>query len=445
MGDAIRRRTVLSPSFIIIAGFLAAVLVGTVLLMLPISSGSGRATPVNEALFTAVSAVCVTGLVVKDTATYWSYFGQAVILVLIQIGGLGVVSVGAAFTMLSGRRFSIVARSAMQSAVSAPGMGGIVRLTKFILLGSLTVEAAGAAVLMPGFISRYGAEGIWPAVFHSVSAFCNAGFDVMGSRTGAFSSLTGFSSRALVLAPIMLLIVIGGIGFLTWEDVIKNGVHFSRYRMQSKVALSVSGILILLPAAYFFIFEFRGMSAGERVLNSLFQAITPRTAGFNTVELSSMSGVSKALTIGLMLVGGSPGSTAGGMKTTTLALLFANVAATFRKRSDAHLFGRRVEASAVSTAATILVMYVTLASLGAAAISLTEGIPLADCLFETASAIGTVGLTLGITARLGIASQLILAVLMFMGRVGGLTLVYAFLPTNGRAASKLPMESITAG
>lgn len=445
MGENVKRRKTVSPPLLIIAGFMLAVILGGLLLSLPISSREGRFTPPNEALFTAVSAVCVTGLVVKDTATYWSYFGQAVILVLIQIGGLGVVTVAASFTILAGKKLSIVARSTMQNAVSAPEIGGIVKLTEFILKGAFIVEGAGFLMLLPGFIRRYGTAGIWPAAFHSVSAFCNAGFDLMGSRTGPFSSLTAFSGDALVSVPIMLLIVIGGIGFLTWDDVVRNGFRLSRYRMQSKVILSVSGILLIVPAVYFFLFEFKDIPLGERALLSLFAAVTPRTAGFNTADLNGMNGVSKALTTALMLIGGSPGSTAGGMKTTTLAILFSGVVSTFRKREDVHFFGRRVNPSALRNASTILVTYLSLFAIGAMAISLIEGLPLSDCLFETASAIGTVGLTLGITTKLGIVSQIILMLLMFLGRVGGLTLVYAILPGNGRINSKLPLESITVG
>lgn len=430
---------------IIITGFTLAVILGAVLLMLPVSSRDGVFTPVNEALFTSVSAVCVTGLVVRDTATYWSAFGQAVILVLIQIGGLGVVTVAASFSLIAGRKLSIVARSTMQSAVSAPEIGGIVRLTKFILRGAFIVEAAGILLLLPGFILRYGAEGVWPAVFHSISAFCNAGFDLMGAKTGAFSSLTGFNKSALTIVPVMLLIVIGGIGFLTWEDIIKHRFRFSRYRMQSKVILCVTGILLLVPAVYFFLFEFADLPLGERTLNAVFCSVTPRTAGFNTVELSTLRPGSKAITIILMLIGGSPGSTAGGMKTTTVALLIANVVSTFKRRDDVNFFGRRVAPAAVRNAATIMLMYVSLFLLGGMAISLIESIPLSDCLFETASAIGTVGLTLGITSHLGVFSQIILILLMFLGRVGGLTLVYAFLPGNGTVNSKLPLEGITVG
>lgn len=442
--DGFKKKRILSPWILIIAGFASVIILGTALLMLPISS-KGAPARFSDALFTAVSSVCVTGLVVKDTATYWSGFGQALLLVLIQIGGLGVVTAAAALTMLSGRKLSLFTRATMQNAMAAPRLSGVVRLTKFVLKGTLVVELAGALLLMPAFITRFGAQGVWLAVFHSVSAFCNAGFDIMGSRTGEFSSLTGFSADALVSITVMLLIIIGGIGFFTWDDIRTHKHRFSKYSIQSKAALVTSGLLILLPAIWLFFADLKAMPLGERVLSSLFQAVTPRTAGFNTADLRMLSGPSKGLTTALMLIGGSPGSTAGGMKTTTLALLAANVIATFKKSPDVHMFKRRVEPTAVKTASTLFMMYLVLFFTAAAAISMIEKLPMGDCLFETASALGTVGLTLGITPALGTASRCILMALMFAGRVGGLTLVYALLPGGTRMVSKLPQESITVG
>ncbi len=445
MDDMFEKRRRISPWIVIILGFAGVILIGTVLLMLPISSRDGRWAPFGDSIFTAVSASCVTGLVVKDTATSWSGFGQAVILALIQIGGLGVVTAAVSVTMLSGRKLSLFTRSTMQSAMSAPELGGIVRLTRFALRGTLIVELIGAAALIPPFVSRFGAKGIWFAVFHSVSAFCNAGFDIMGGEAGEFSSLTAFAADPAVNIPIMLLIVIGGVGFLSWNDIRKNRFRLSKYSMQTKVVLTAMGILILLPAIWLFLTDMRSLPLGERTLASLFQAVTPRTAGFNTSDLNALSGPSKGMTIALMLIGGSPGSTAGGMKTTTFALLAANVLAVFKKREDAELFGRRIKPSAVRTAGALFMMYLTLFLLSGAAISCIEGLPLGDCMFETASALGTVGLSLGITPGLGAASRCVLMLLMFMGRVGGLTFVYAFLSSNGRTNSKLPLENIMVG
>ena len=442
--NGFKKKRKLSPWILIISGFAAVIIIGAALLMLPISSRTGPA-PLSDALFTSVSAVCVTGLVVRDTAVSWSGFGQAVLLVLIQIGGLGVVTVAASLTLLSGRKISLFTRSTIQSSMGAPQLGGMVRLTKFVLKITFLTELVGALLLLPTFITRYGAVGIWLAVFHSVSAFCNAGFDIMGARTGEFSSLTSFSANPLVSVIVMLLIIIGGIGFLTWDDFRTHKLRFSKYSIQSKAALTVSGLLIFLPAVLLFFVDFKGMPLGERVLSAFFQSVTPRTAGFNTADLTRLFGPSKGLTTALMLVGGSPGSTAGGMKTTTLAVLAAAVFSTFRRDPEVHMFGRRVELTAVKTAAALFIMYLVLFFTGACAISLIEGLPMSDCLFETASALGTVGLTLGITPSLGTASRCILMALMFAGRVGGLTLIYALLPGGGKPTAKLPQETITVG
>ena len=445
MADLIHKKRGLTSFQIIILGFAGVILVGALLLMLPISTKSGTVTPFNEALFTSTSAVCVTGLVVQDTATYWSAFGQSIILVLIQIGGLGVITVAASFAMLSGRKISLMQRSTMQEAIAAPKVGGIVRLTFFVLKVTFLFELLGALVMMPTFIGDFGAKGIWMSFFHSISAFCNAGFDIMGTEDAKFASITSYLGSPVINVTVMLLIVIGGIGFLTWEDVCTNKLHFKRYRMQSKVILVTSALLILFPAVFFFFVDFADMPMKERVLSSLFQSVTPRTAGFNTADLTAMTGAGQAIIIVLMLIGGSPGSTAGGMKTTTIAVLFANLLASFRRKEDAQLFGRRIDGEAVRNAATILMMYIMLFFSGAVIISVVEGLPIGTCLFETASAVGTVGLTLGITPSLGGVSQIVLMILMFLGRVGGLTLIYAALSGSGKKLSKLPQERITVG
>ena len=443
--ELIHRKRRLSSFQIIILGFAGVILLGALLLMLPISTTGRTVTPFNETLFTATSAVCVTGLVVRDTGSYWSIFGQTVILLLIQVGGLGVVTVAASFALLSGRKISLMQRSTMQDAISAPNVGGIVRLTRFILRGTFVMELLGVIAMLPVFCRDYGWRGVWMAVFHSVSAFCNAGFDILGTETNLYPSLTGYAGSPIINITIMLLIVTGGIGFLTWDDVCVNKWHFRRYRMQSKVILVTTGLLILLPAIFFFFVDFSALPREKRLLVSFFQSVTPRTAGFNTVNLSAMSGASQGLMILLMLVGGSPGSTAGGMKTTTLAVLLANAAATFRQRESAQFFGRRIDCGAVKTAATILTMYVTLFFCGAIFISVYENLPLSSCLYETASAVGTVGLTLGITPRLHIPSQAVLILLMYLGRVGGLTLIYAALSSKKVGNAKLPQEKITIG
>ena len=445
MADFIHKKNRFTSFQIIILGFIAVILIGALLLMLPVSSKAGIITPFNEALFTSTSAVCVTGLVVQDTATYWSWFGQGIILVLIQIGGLGVITIAVSFELLSGRKISLKQRSVMQEAISAPKVGGIVRLTGFVLKGTFLVEFTAAFIMMPVFVKDFGAKGIWMAIFHSISAFCNAGFDLMGTENVKYASLTSYISHPLINITIMLLIIIGGIGFLTWEDILKNKYRIKSYRMQTKVILTTSLLLILFPAFFFFFRDFADMPMKERIFSSLFQAVTPRTAGFNTADLTMMTGDGLGIIIALMLVGGSPGSTAGGMKTTTLAVLIANTLACFRRKEDAQMFGRRIENSTVKNAATIFMMYIVFFFGGAIVISAVEDLSFSTCLFETASAIGTVGLTLGITPGLGVISQIILMILMFLGRVGGLTLIYAALSGSGKKISKLPQEKMTVG
>jgi len=413
--------------------------------MLPISSVSGKVTPFNESLFTATSAVCVTGLVVHDTGSYWSAFGQAVILILIQIGGLGVITVAASFALLSGRKISLMQRSTMQEAIAAPKIGGIVRLTGFVLKATLIFELSGAVIMMPVLCKDYGVKGVWLAVFHSISAFCNAGFDILGTDASKYVSLTQYVNCTSINLAVIFLIVIGGIGFLTWEDIYTNKLHFRRYRMQSKVILITSAILIIVPALYFFFFDLNNLPIKQRILSSLFQSVTTRTAGFNTVDLTALQEPSVATMIVLMIIGGSPGSTAGGIKTTTVAVLIANSLATFGRKDSSHFFKRRIDNQVVKNASTILIMYLVLSFTGAVAISTAEKIPFLKCLFETSSAIGTVGLTLGITPELGLFSQLILILLMFCGRVGGLTLIYAAISNTKKNISKYPLEHITVG
>ena len=434
-----------SPFRIIIFGFLLVIFMGSFLLMLPVSTKTGECTPFLDALFTSTSAVCVTGLVIHDTATYWSNFGQSVIILLIQIGGLGVITVAGAFTILSGRKIGLMQRSTMQEAIAAPNVGGIVRRTGFILKTALAVELFGAVLLFPVFFCEFGLlKGAWYSLFHSISAFCNAGFDLMGVKA-PFSSLTDYAGNPVISIVIALLIAIGGIGFLTWEDIRTNGLHFQKYRMQSKVILTVTGALILIPTIYFFLFEFTQAPMGERVLLSFFQAVTPRTAGFNTADLTAMSETGQFVIIILMLIGGSPGSTAGGMKTTTFAVLLANTLAVFRRREHPSFFNRRLSNEVVSQASTILIMYLVLFLTAGLVISRVENLPVLTCLFETASAIGTVGLSLGITPQLSSISHLLLIVLMFFGRVGGLTLIFAALSHVQGNSARLPQERITVG
>ena len=445
MPEKLYKKKHLTSFQLIILGFAGVILLGTVLLMLPFSSLKGVPTPFHEALFTATSAVCVTGLVVKDTGSYWSLAGQTIILVLIQIGGLGVVTVAASVSLLSGKRISLMQRSTMQDAISAPKVGGIVRLTRFILKGTFLIEAAGALLLLPAFFSDYGGKGIWMSVFHSISAFCNAGFDILGTDSSMFPSLTRYSGNILINLVIMLLIITGGIGFLTWDDIYTNKLNFKRYRMQSKIILMTTACLILFPTVFFYICDLTKLPMEKRLLAAAFQSVTTRTAGFNTINISEMSEASKAVMILLMLIGGSPGSTAGGMKTTTFSVLILNAIATFRSQENAGAFGRRLEYHVIKNAATIAMLYFALFFGGGIAISVYEGLPLLDCLYEAASAVGTVGLTLGITPELHVFSQVVLIILMYLGRVGGLTLIYAVFSGRNKGNAKLPLEKITVG
>lgn len=430
---------------IIILGFAALVLCGALLLMLPIASQSRTVTPFHETLLTATSASCVTGLIVRSTGAHWSLFGQIVILFLIQIGGLGVVTVALCFVRLSGRKISLFQRSAMQDSISAPQVGGIVRMTSLILRGTLFTEGAGMLLLLPSFCRRFGAKGIWYALFHSISAFCNAGFDLLGTAADPFPSVTAFRTDPLVCITLALLILIGGIGFLTWEDIATHRHRIGRYRLQSKLILTVTAVLIAFPTLFFFFFEFTDGTVGQRLLDAFFQTVTPRTAGFNTVDLAAMQGASRAIMVVLMLIGGASGSTAGGMKMNTVGVLFANLGAIFRRRSEVEAFGRRIDPATVRQAAVIVTMYLTLFIGGGVAISAIEGLPIGSCLYESASAVATVGLTLGITPSLGVASQLILTVQMYLGRVGGLTLIYAALANPDTTPSRLPQEKVSVG
>ena len=430
---------------VIILGFLGLILAGSLLLMLPIAAKSGQFTMPEEALFTATSAVCVTGLVVRDTATYWSAFGQAVILVLIQLGGLGIIFLAALVITLSGRRLSIRERSILQDTISAHQVGGILKMTVFFFKAALITELLGALIMLPSFCTRYGMEGVWLSVFHSVSAFCNAGFDLMGDKTGPYSSLTSFGSECGIVIPICSLIIIGGIGFLTWDDIAVNRLTIKKYRLQSKVILVSTAFLIMVPMLYLFLYEYPGYALKERICLSLFQSVTPRTAGFNTSDLTALSGAGRMLLIVLMLIGGSPGSTAGGMKTTTITVLMANTLAVFRKRKSVQILSRRVDDGTIRTASTLLLMYAFLALSGSFIISITDNLPIGTCLFESASAIGTVGLSLGITPALSTVSHMVLILLMFIGRVGGLTLVYAAVTGRKTEVSLCPVEKIIIG
>ncbi|MBQ1319476.1 MAG: Trk family potassium uptake protein [Solobacterium sp.] len=429
----------------ILLGFCLLILGGAVLLSMPFASASGEPVPFIDALFTSVSASCVTGLVVYDTAVQWSLAGRTIILILIQIGGLGVITLATVTLILTGRQIGIMQRTVMQDAISAPQLGGILRLTVFFLKGTLLIEGLGAALLTPVFAEKYGLlNGFGHAVFNAVSAFCNAGFDLMGAEQ-PFASLTGWAGDARVNLVIMFLIVTGGLGFLTWQDLLRCRGRFSKLALQTKVILATTGVLLLIPFLYFYFLEFRNAPESERLLLAMFQTVTPRTAGFSTTDYAAMSEGGLLVTIVLMLTGGAPGSTAGGMKVTTVYIVALSVASFLRRRENVSCFSRRIEEETVREAMYIMVLYLTLLFLGSIAVSGAEKIPVLPAMFECASALGTVGLTTGITPGLCAFSKIILILFMYAGRVGGLTLAYAMALPGRREKSRFPVGKVAVG
>ena len=425
---------------VIIISFFCLILVGTLLLMLPISSRQRCVTSFPDAMFTAVSATCVTGLVVKDTATYWSLFGQAVILTLIQIGGMGVITIGLAIIRASGRKIGLWQRSTMQESISAPQVGGIVKLTGFILKTSLIIELIGAALLAPVFCNDLGiAKGLWYSLFHSISAFCNAGFDLFGIRE-PFSSLTFYHSNIYLNIIIMMLIITGGIGFLVWGDIGTHKYRIRRFSLQSKVVLMTSAVLIVLPALYFFFYEYDRESIHDRTIHSLFQSVTTRTAGFNTTDLASMDESGTAIMIILMLIGGSPGSTAGGIKIVRIALLIKEGAReirhTFqpRKVQTIRLDGHGVDESMLHSIAVFSFIYVALILAGSILLSLegkydliTNFTASLTCVSNVGPGYGAVG-PAGSFAGYGPFAKLCCCFLMLAGRLELYPLFVIFHP-----------------
>ena len=435
----------LSGAQTILLGFVVMIVIGALLLMLPISTRSGEWTNAIDAFFTATSAGCVTGLVVYDTQTHWSWFGQLVILILIQIGGLGVVTMTTVLSKIIGRKLGLQARTTMQEAVSAPNLGEIMKYTRFIFIGTVIFELMGAVIMSPVFIAEYGPlKGIWRAVFTSISAFCNAGFDLNGSH-GEFSSMMPYMDHPLIVITLVFLILTGGLGFLTWMDIRKHGLKFYRYSTQSKIILVMEIILILFPMIYLWFGEYSNLPDNQRFLASLFQAVTPRTAGFNTTDYNNFSGTGIVMTIILMLIGGAPGSTAGGMKITTVAILFFTMFSFFRREKAPAVFRRRITQEAVYGAIAVFMLDICLALFGAMCISKIESIDFLKTIFESASAVATVGLSMGITPTLSTASKIILIFIMYTGRVGGLTLVFAAISRRSTVNKQYPADNIAVG
>lgn len=435
-----KKRFRISSFQIIFMGFLLVILIGSVLLMLPFSNVNREVPNYLDSLFTATSAVCVTGLVVFDTGTYFSVFGKVIIIILIQIGGLGVIVVANILNIISRRKMSLHSRSLLVDSLPSHEIGNVVKFTRFIMISVAAIELTGALLMMPFFIKEFGGIGILYALFHSISAYCNAGFDLIGN----FKSFTGYSSNITINIVIPLLIILGGLGFFVYDDFIKYKFHFEKYRVLSKISIVYTGILLALPFIYFLIFEFKSLDFGNKLMVSFFQSATLRTAGFNSIDLTVISKSGIVIMIMMMLIGGSSISTAGGMKTSTVATLIAATRASFRNNEDPVLFKRRIKRRTVNSAVAIAVMYLFLFLVGGISLSLIEGIDLLTCLFESASALGTVGLSLGITSTLSTASKIIIIFLMFLGRVGGLTLIYAAFGNNSDI-TKYPAEKMIVG
>ncbi|MGJ1021665.1 TrkH family potassium uptake protein [Thomasclavelia ramosa] len=414
---------------------------GTILLSLPISLKENQEVSIMTSFFTATSATCVTGLIRVDTYSHWSWFGQFIIILLIQIGGIGFMTFCIYALTLAKKKIGIISRSIMQNSISSPHVGGIVKMTKFIILATFFIEALGAFFLSFIFCPKLGlVKGLWFSIFHSISAFCNAGFDLMGNFA-PYSSLVSFQDNWYLNMIIMLLIIIGGLGFLVWKDIIDNRGHFSKMRLHTKIVITTTIILIFGGALFIYFCE----QGNATILSSLFQSVTARTAGFNTVDLSKIRETTQLIIIILMFVGGSSGSTAGGIKTTTIAVMLVNIISMFKQKKGVEVFKRRISDEIVKMASCVLMAYLVLTLIISLIICQLENISYITVLFECVSAIATVGLTIGITSQLGVISQCLLALLMLFGRVGSITFLLAFASNRVTPLAKAPAEKIQIG
>lgn len=430
-------------------GFFIIIIVGTFLLTLPISGRRGEWTNPVDALFTATSATCVTGLAVFDTYQYWSVFGQIVIITLIQIGGLGFITFGVGFSIFFKQRIGLARRNLIQESVSALRLAGVVKLVRKIIIGTAIFEGIGAVVLAIRFIPKMGfAVGIYNAVFHSISAFCNAGFDLMG-RYEEYSSLTAYSGDIVINITIMLLIIIGGLGFIVWDDIWHNRLKFRKYSLHSKIVIISTTVLVFGSAILFGIFEHNNTMAGmnpvETVLASLFASVTTRTAGFNTIDLGAMTQSSKLLTDVLMFIGGSPGSTAGGIKTTSIVVMICYIGANLNGIQGVNILGRRISEEDVKKASVVMGINMGIAVVALIAITAVQPFNMDDLLLEVFSAIGTVGLSTGLTRQLTTFSKLVIIFLMYCGRIGSTTFATSFIGNKRRAPVQYPVEHINVG
>ncbi len=439
----------LSGMQMIAIGFFIIILIGTLLLLLPCATKSGEQTSFMTALFTAASATCVTGLVVADTFTHWTLFGQVVLLLLIQIGGLGFITIGITVSMLLRQKIGLKERGLLRESFNVIELRGLVRLTKRIIIGTFLFELTGAFILALCFIPDVGfLSGIYYGIFHSISAFCNAGFDLMG-RFSPSSSLTGYNDNPIVMITIMLLIIIGGIGFYVWNDVYEHKFSFRKYSLHTKIVLTATFVLIFGGAIVFFCIEgnrlFRGMGLAEKCLNSLFCSVTPRTAGFNSIDVSAMTDAGKLFTTVFMFIGGAPGSTAGGVKVTSMVVLFIYIKTNLTRTMGYNVFGRRIEDDALRKASAIFCTNLTLAMTASILLCAFQNFNGIDALLEVFSAIGTVGMSAGLTTKLQIPAQCIIILLMYLGRVGSLSFAMSFTDKKKITHIMQPAEKINIG
>lgn len=442
-------RNRLSRTQWIAVGFLMIILCGTFFLMLPISSRGPGGTDFLSAFFTATSATCVTGLVVVDTYQYWTLFGQLVIILMIQVGGLGFVTIGVTILLMMGRKIGLADRGLLKDSVNTLEIGGIVRLTKLIVKGTLLIEGVGALLLAIRFIPELGfAEGVFYGIFHSISAFCNAGFDLMG-RFEAYSSLTRYADDWLINLTVISLILVGGLGFVVWRDLYQKRFHFRKYTLHTKMVMTALLVLVTVPALLFWLLErngvLAGMSGSGQFFGSLFAAVTPRTAGFNTTDVAAMGDAGKLLTLVLMLIGGNPGSTAGGVKTTTIMVLLFYIVSMIQHREGVNIYGRRLEDGIIEKAAVVFTLTLTMAVTASFLICAVDNLPLSDVLLETFSAVDTVGMSTGITRETGAFSRIVLILLMYSGRIGSLSFALAFTDKRQKSSIRQPMERINIG
>jgi len=426
-----KKARAIKPARTIALSFLIVILAGTTLLMLPISAKSGNFTPLRHALFTATSATCVTGLVVFDTFQKWSLFGQCVILAMIQIGGLGLVTFVTFFNFFIGRKLGLRRMQLASESVNADGFNDARRLMRNIIRVSLILEGIGAVILMTVFVPKYGSSGIFKSIFIAISAFCNAGFDILGQTT-PFTSLTEFYNNPIVLGTVMALIVCGGLGFIVWYDLAKYR-KTKHLELHTKIVLIITGILILTGTLIFLLFEWGnaktlgGMGVHNKVLNSMFQSITCRTAGFNTIDIASMNPISKVFAIIFMYIGAAPGSTGGGIKVTTIVVILMTVFSVLKNREETTILGRKIDKSTVYKSMTIIML--SMMAIFVATLSIlfslksSTSVTGLDTLFEVVSAFATVGLSSGVTASANLFSELILIFVMFLGRVGPISVV----------------------